>query len=160
MLIEPRIQDVLHMAADVLLLDDESEYYTPKAVKELTLKIKGKSVKVKVEKNSFSCCAVEEAIRYSFLMLNPDKLDELTHWFNHKERSLRHWGDHEVQISDFIDRVQQGLRNMGLCTASSGVYKRFKKEAKAKGLNALKEVQQARYVWLKFAAMMAEEQGV
>lgn len=160
MLKEPRIQDVLHMAADVLLINIESECYHPLDFKKFTLKTKNGSVKVNVEKNSFSCCAVEEAIRYSFLMLNPNELDELTDSFYKDARLLSHWGKHESQISDFIERVQRGLRNMGIRTGSTTVYARFKKEAKAKGLDPSTEVQQARYVWLKFAAMMAEEQGV
>lgn len=48
-------------------------------------------------------------------------------------------------------KIQKGLRNMGLNTDSACAFNEFKSG---------KERQAARYSWLKFAAMIAEEQGV
>lgn len=78
-------------------------------------------------KEKFSCCAVKEAV-YAL------------------------YGYFDVETYALIERIYQGLENMGCPTGSSYAFNnngRF-----------VQESQQARYAWLKFAAMMAEEQGV
>ena len=50
-------------------------------------------------------------------------------------------------------RILDGLENMGLNTDSGTAFDKFKLKSK-------EEKQQARYGWLKFAALIAEEQGV
>lgn len=47
--------------------------------------------------------------------------------------------------------IKIGLRRMGLCTDSANEFNEFPRGTKR---------QAARYAWLKFAAMIAEEQGV
>lgn len=55
-------------------------------------------------------------------------------------------------FSSDVARIQEGLKNMG-CPVSSTT-------ALCDAGTFIKENQQTRYTWLKFAAMMAEEQGV
>lgn len=50
-------------------------------------------------------------------------------------------------------RILDGLENMGLDTDSSSAFDKF-------NIRSKEEKQQARYAWLKFAALVAEEQGV
>lgn len=52
---------------------------------------------------------------------------------------------------DIEDSIFEGLQNMGLDTESCDQFDEFK--------NAI-DRQAVRYAWLKFAAMIAEEQGV
>lgn len=81
-------------------------------------------------KEKFSCFAAEEAV-------------------------MRLWKDHMIdseERDDLINRTLKGLEAMGCPTGSTNA---FGDEGK---FNA--ENQQARYAWLKFAAMIAEEQGV
>jgi hypothetical protein len=58
------------------------------------------------------------------------------------------WGNY-LEKSRFI---KEGLENMGCPTGSLNAFKDQYK--------FVEKNQQARYAWLKFAAMMAEEQGV
>lgn len=51
--------------------------------------------------------------------------------------------------------IKKGLQNMGLCTSSTGEFNEFQNNG-----YTTPESQGARYAWLKFAAMIAEEQGV
>jgi hypothetical protein len=53
--------------------------------------------------------------------------------------------------TDIEHRIMKGLRNMGLSTDSLDEFTEF-----AEG----EERQAVRYAWLKFAALIAEEQGV
>jgi hypothetical protein len=81
-------------------------------------------------KEKFSCCAVDEAVS-------------------------RLYGYFDLEIyerEDIIKRIHKGLENMGCPTGSTDA---FDDETV---FNA--ENQQARYAWLKFAAIIAEEQGV
>lgn len=64
--------------------------------------------------------------------------------------SFQKW-DHDILFDDFIDPIMRGLENMGVNTSSSIQFIEY---------SNLEERQGARYAWLKFAAMMAEEQGV
>ncbi len=51
-----------------------------------------------------------------------------------------------------IDKIRKGLENMGCPVKSVDAFN--------DNITFVVENQQARYAWLKFAAMMAEEQGV
>ena len=82
-------------------------------------------------KEKFSCCAVDDA------------LYELTGSYSSPLRS----------------RVMAGLRNMGVNTGNSNLFKKYgDKPDQYSNINH--EVQGMRYFWLKWAALMAEEQGV
>lgn len=81
-------------------------------------------------KEKFSCCAVAEAV-------------------------MGLYGGFDTSYdenSKLIARIHRGLKNMGCPTGSS--------HALGDCAKFVEENQQARYAWLKFAAMMAEEQGV
>ena len=52
--------------------------------------------------------------------------------------------------------VLVGLRNMGCDTTSSTLFRKYGDD----NFNISEEVQGMRYMWLKWAALMAEEQGV
>lgn len=58
----------------------------------------------------------------------------------------------EVPISE----VMFGLRNMGCDTSSCALFRKYGD----KPFEISEEVQGMRYMWLKWAALMAEEQGV
>ncbi len=83
-------------------------------------------------KKKFSCCAVDEAIV------------KMTGYAYSGESAL------------LRRRVMDGLKAMGCDTGSSALFKKY-------GDKLYKynhEVQGMRYMWLKWAALMAEEQGV
>lgn len=82
-------------------------------------------------KEKFSCCAVSEAVY------------EL--WDNDKIVS-------QGKRDELINRCTKGLQAMGCPTSSMVAFDDH-------GI-FVEENQQARYAWLKFAAIMAEEQGV
>ena len=82
-------------------------------------------------KEKYSCCAVSEAVW------------EL--WSNDKIVF-------EGKRAELINRCTEGLKAMGCPTRSMDAFD-------DRG-QFVAENQQARYAWLKFAAMMAEEQGV
>lgn len=82
-------------------------------------------------KEKYSCCAVSEAAR---CLWNEDKIDSL------EDRN------------ELLNRAFKGLEAMGCPINSSDAFD------EANVFNP--ESQQARYAWLKFAAMIAEEQGV
>lgn len=82
-------------------------------------------------KQKFSCCAVSEAV-YNL----------------HKHFKI----DSGYNCLEVLDRIYEGLRAMGCPTNS---FEAFNDRNEFSPEN-----QQARYAWLKFAAMMAEEQGV
>ena len=60
--------------------------------------------------------------------------------------------DESFYVQDAFDKkIKKGLTRLGLKTDSCYQYKNITKGAKRQG---------ARYAWLKFAALLAEEQGV
>lgn len=79
----------------------------------------------------YSCCAVSEAVY------------EL--WENDKIVS-------QGKRDELINRCTRGLQAMGCPTGSMDAFNDYGE--------FVEENQQARYAWLKFAAIMAEEQGV
>lgn len=83
------------------------------------------------DKEKFSCCAVSEAV---WKLWNEDKIAS------------------EGDRNELIYRCCEGLKAMGCPTYSMDAFNDRGE------FNA--ENQQARYAWLKFAAMIAEEQGV
>ena len=82
-------------------------------------------------KEKFSCCAVSETV-----------------WNLWNENKIVSRSEHD----ELIARCSEGLKAMGCPTDSLDAFNdhgEFKEEN-----------QQARYAWLKFAAIIAEEQGV
>lgn len=129
------ISDILHDAADIFLRqtrDDLAPAYLMKARGEYphTKFVLEKSIR---EAERFSCCAVDAAIAYKF--------------------GLERWSDKVDKISK---DVKKGLRNMGCPTGSSTAFSKYGDDWRADNT----KVQGMRYMWLKWAAMMAEEQGV
>ena len=82
-------------------------------------------------KEKFSCSAMTEAV---YNLWNEDKIAS------------------EAERDDLINRCSDGLKAMGCPTNSLDAFN-DNGEFNAKN-------QQARYAWLKFAAIIAEEQGV
>lgn len=82
-------------------------------------------------KEKFSCHAVSEAV---WELWNKDKIVS------------------EGDRNELIYRCSEGLKAMGCPTNSVDAFN--------DNGEFVKENQQARYAWLKFAAMIAEEQGV
>lgn len=85
----------------------------------------------------FSCCAIDNAVS-NFL----DKKYLQLNW------SIRE----NVRDTIFTD-IKDGLEAMGLDTDSTSAFG-------DEGLEINSEIQGQRYFWLKWAALMAEEQGV
>ena len=86
-------------------------------------------------KEKFSCCAVDEAIYQMTGIL-----------YGYESDALRR-------------RVMYGLRAMGCDTDSMGLFRKYgDKPNEYSYVNH--RVQGMRYMWLKWAALMAEEQGV
>lgn len=56
--------------------------------------------------------------------------------------------------------VNEGLRNMGVITSSTCEFSEFECNLQYDNTFISEQAQGARYTWLKFAAMIAEEQGV
>lgn len=84
----------------------------------------------------FSCCAIENAAQ-RFLDKNYQTLDLVS-----KDR-IR---------GNIFDNIEQGLVAMGLNTSAPSVF-----GCEVSTINS--EIQGYRYFWLKWAALMAEEQG-
>lgn len=129
------ISDILHDAADIFLRynkNDTAPGYVSKYQGEWP---HGKHLLIKSQREAerFSCCAVEAAIAYNF--------------------GLERWCDDTEKLSK---KVKQGLRNMGCPTGSSTAFSKYGDDWRFDNFN----VQGMRYMWLKWAAMMAEEQGV
>lgn len=133
------ISDILHDAADIFLRYNKSDTaprYVMKVegeyphVKHVLTKVKGKA-----EAERFSCCAVEAAIAYNF---------GLERWCN--------------EVDNLSKKVKQGLRAMGCPTGSCTAFSKYGDTNYT--VEEKHQVQGMRYMWLKFAAMMAEEQGV
>lgn len=86
-------------------------------------------------KEKFSCCAVEEAV--------------------YKITGELYGGEsYKLHL-----RVVAGLRNMGCDTGSMTLFKKYGDNSTDYS-SVNHEVQGMRYMWLKWAALMAEEQGV
>ena len=83
----------------------------------------------------YSCCAIENAL-YELLETGLD-MDSL------------------IEAEDHYHCISKGLENMGLLTWSVRQFEEFEI-----GKDITPESQGARYAWLKFAAMIAESQGV
>lgn len=89
-------------------------------------------------KEKYSCCAIDMAF---------DKLVCGKGITSHEGFQKR---------EALIDTIHEGLNNMGCDTGSIGLFK-----DPAEGLGyCLEQSQQDRYFWLKWVALMAEEQGV
>lgn len=85
----------------------------------------------------FSCCAIENAVHNYLDKKYPD--------LNLEER---------FDIRDEImDDIRRGLEEMGLDTQSIRAFSEEPEEVSA-------DIQGMRYFWLKWASLMAEEQGV
>jgi hypothetical protein len=65
-------------------------------------------------------------------------------------------GDACVELDVNFGGVLVGLKNMGCDTTSSTLFYKYGDN----NFNISEEVQGMRYMWLKLAALMAEEQGV
>lgn len=86
-------------------------------------------------KEKYSCCAIDEAIYKITGQL---------------------YGGESYKLHN---RVMAGLRNMGCNTGSMTLFKKYGDNYSDFGA-VNHEVQGMRYMWLKWAALMAEEQGV
>ena len=86
-------------------------------------------------KEKYSCCAVEEAV----FKITGDV-------YGGESYKLRR-------------RVIDGLKNMGCDTGSMTLFKKYG-DSDTNYCAVNHEVQGMRYMWLKWAALMAEEQGV
>ena len=82
-------------------------------------------------KEKFSCCAMSEAV---WKLWNEDQIAS------------------EGELYDLINRCSDGLKAMGCPTDSLDAFNDNRE--------FFAENQQARYAWLKFAAIIAEEQAV
>ncbi len=89
----------------------------------------------RTHKEKFSCCAINEAI----FQLNG---------------SL-----YSTETSSLRLRVRAGIKAMGCDTGSSTLFMKYG-DVPFDYSNINLEVQGMRYMWLKWAALMAEEQGV
>jgi hypothetical protein len=86
-------------------------------------------------KEKYSCCAIDEALYRIYGNLYSGELGELRY------------------------RVMEGLKKMGCYTGSMTLFKKYGDDHM--DFSAVNhEVQGMRYMWLKWAALMAEEQGV
>ena len=129
------ISDILHDAADIFLRktrNDVAPCYVMKAKGEYphVRYVLEESIR---EAERFSCCAVEAAIAHKF--------------------GLERWSNDAEKLSK---KVKQGLRNMGCPTGSSTAFSKYGDDWRFDNEN----VQGMRYMWLKWAALMAQEQGV
>lgn len=91
----------------------------------------------KASRERFSCCAIDNSV---------------SNFLNEKYPNLN-WMNKEDIRDDISEGIKEGLKAMGLDTESTSAF----------GIEATKintEIQGQRYFWLKWAALMAEEQGV
>jgi hypothetical protein len=91
----------------------------------------------KASRERFSCCAIDNA---------------LTNFLYKKYADLS-WCDRDTIREDILGDIREGLEAMGLDTDST---RAFGEEP----ANISSDIQGQRYFWLKWAALMAEEQGV
>ena len=85
----------------------------------------------------FSCCAIDNAVSKFLNKKYPDM----------------NWMHRDAFREDIFEDIKKGLETMGLDVNST---RAFGKEPD----NLCPEIQGQRYFWLKWAALMAEEQGV
>jgi hypothetical protein len=85
----------------------------------------------------FSCCAIDNAVINYIEKKYPDL----------------HWSRRDRFSIEIFEEIKEGLRAMGLNTELTDA---FGKEPD----DVCPEIQGQRYFWLKWAALMAEEQGV
>jgi hypothetical protein len=131
------ISDILHDAADKFLRFDKYDtaprYRMHYDYHPVTGSGQCTLAETMDEAERFSCCAVDAAIAWHF--------------------KLERWSQDAEKLAE---KVKKGLREMGCPTGSSSA---FAKHGDTWEYNNT-EVQGMRYFWLKWAAMMAEEQGV
>jgi hypothetical protein len=125
------ISDILHDAADKFLQYNRNDQAPYRFMYNDGLSVQQETC----DAERFSCCAVEAAIAYNF--------------------GIGRWVDDTKKLSK---KVKQGLRAMGCPTGSSTAFSKYGDNNNWQFENH--EVQGMRYMWLKWAAMMAEEQGV
>jgi hypothetical protein len=85
-------------------------------------------------KEKFSCCAISSVIR--------------------EEMRLSSYDDRKIMLRNIYD----GLQIMGCDVHSCDLFSKYNDPAIFGFIN--KDVQGMRYIWLKWAALMAEEQGL
>jgi hypothetical protein len=85
----------------------------------------------------FSCCAVDNAV---------------TNFLDKKYPDL-HWSTKDDIREDIVFDIHKGLKEMGLNVQSTSAFGKEPDEL-------CPDIQGQRYFWLKWAALMAEEQGV
>lgn len=130
------ISDILHDAADIFLREtsfDEAPYFYTRWNDE------GDYTELKEGKRDaerFSCCAVDAAVAYNF--------------------GLERWSS---EVDKLCKQVKKGLRAMGCPTGSGTAFQKYGDQGYNSYFNS-PEVQGMRYFWLKWEALMAEEQGV
>lgn len=131
------ISDILHDAADIFLRYNKND-----TAPRYRLMYKNNEVigsyslqQSKAEAERYSCCAVEAAVAYNF--------------------GLERWCNDADKLSD---KVKKGLRAMGCPTGSSTAFSKYGDTHYIEGEKH--QVQGMRYMWLKWAALMAQEQGV
>lgn len=100
------------------------------------------------DKEHYSCCAIHNAIAE----LAPKE------FFDNQGFRIFYTG--EANETPTGKRVFAGLKAMGLDPGSTQLFKKLEKKTYGGWYNLTPESQGARYSWLKFAAMIAEEQGV
>ncbi len=130
------ISDILHDAADIFLRynrnDKAPQFYRHFRYYGDLPVIKERQV----ESEKFSCCAVQAAVAHAF--------------------KLERWSSEAEKLSK---KVHKGLRAMGCPTGSSTAFQKHGDHGYNWNFNS-PEVQGMRYFWLKWAALMAQEQGV
>lgn len=87
----------------------------------------------------FSCCAIDTTIGRIY------KENDLMPWYSER---------------DLVEQaIKTGLRKMGCPVGSTDAFRQFQvKRANGFGYDNTPESQSARYIWLKLAALVAEEQ--
>jgi hypothetical protein len=95
------------------------------------------SAKRKASLERFSCCAIDNAV---------------TNFLDKKYPQLN-WVHRDGIRENIFEDIKKGLSAMGLYTEST---RAFGEEPD----NVSEDIQGQRYFWLKWAALMAEEQGV
>jgi len=131
------ISDILHDAADKFLRYNKNDLAPRHRLMYKNGPLMGEYYlqEGEGEAERFSCCAVEASVAWNF--------------------GLERWHDDTEKLSK---KVKQGLRAMGCPTGSSTAFSKYGDRDFT--VEEKHQVQGMRYMWLKFAAMIAEEQGV
>lgn len=129
------ISDILHDAADKFLRYNKNDLAHRHRMVFNPLMGEYHLQEGQGEAERFSCCAVEASVAWNF--------------------GLERWHDDTEKLSK---KVKQGLRAMGCPTGSSTAFSKYGDSHYTEGEKH--QVQGMRYMWLKWAAKMAEEQGV